>query len=514
MKNKGIKPSGALLLLISTAAVKLIGALFKIPLANLLGDSGFGRFSSVYDLFTPFYALAMTGLPVAAATVYSSETDVSARESLFRISKRLFRIFGTCAVSLYILFIPFMLRLAGGDTSALLALLAVAPAVLLFFLISYYRGWYEGQNNMLPTAVSDVIEAVGKLVLGLGLGALVMRLSSDSNIGAAAVLFGITLGVFAAWVWLTVSSKGSVPASPGINKESDEKLRRRLLSASASIGISALLLSVPASLTDALTIRPMLKIASEQLGKNAQLLYGVRGREFTLFNLIPAVSTAVGVSAVPQLSSAAAAGDKRLLRERTGLLLKISACIALPSGLGMTALSAGINSLLYGGAGHLQTGSRMLAIYGAAAVFAGIAIPAVQALQAIGKKGAALIILSVSTLVKLAGNLLLVSQKDINIYGAAISTCLLYFSALVPALVILSKHTGGFNAGAFLRPAAAAVPAVSAAVLISRFCPGSLAVAAAVIAAVIVFVAAIWSFRVFSEKELALIFGGKSLFKR
>ena len=180
----------------------------------------------------------------------------------------------------------------------------------------------------------------------------------------------------------------------------------------------------------------------------------------------------------------------------------------------MTALSAGINSLLYGGAGHLQTGSRMLAIYGAAAVFAGIAIPAVQALQAIGKKETALIILSASALVKLMGNVLLVSQKDINIYGAAISTCLLYFSALVPAIVILSKHTGGFNAGAFLRPAAAAVPAVLAAVLICRFGSGGLAVAAAVIAAVIVFIAAVWSFKVFSEKELALIFGRESLFKR
>ena len=506
--------SPAALLLLSTAAVKLIGAIFKIPLANILGDEGFGRFSSVYDLFTPFYALAMSGLPVAVSKLYAAMPEGSDdRPRLFAVSKRLYIIFGLTAAAGFTALIPVALPLVGGGREALSALLFIAPAVFLFFPLSAYRGWYEGHNNMLPTAVSDLIEAAGKLILGLGLAAAVVKASSNSAAAAAAALLGITLGVVAAYGWIAIYSRGSAEI-PKRDTATERELSCGLLRSALSIGIAAVLLSVPASLTDALTVRPLLSAGTVGFADKAQSLYGVRGRAFTLFNLVPSVTAAVGISFVPQIACAAADRDASALKTEASLAVKITLCTALPAGFGLSLLSKQIFKLLYGGSEFLYEGARLLFIYGIAAVLAGVAVPVLQMLQALGRQREVLWILIGSTAVKLVANIILVSQANINIYGAAAATGLLYFSACVPAIILLIYDVGGLTCGTFLRPAAAAAVTLLAAAGAARLFSAGFAVLLVIAIAIAVFIASAATFKVFSADELENIFGKKCIFKR
>ena len=164
---------GALLLLSSAVIVKLIGALFKIPLSNkyCLGDLGFGYFSSAYDLFTPFYAIAMAGLPVAVSKTvseYSAQGRFKDVRQALKVSRRVYFAAGLiCFFCLGVFIYPFS-RLTDSTGAGIYALFAMTPSVIFCCLMSSYRGYYQGLNNMLPTAVSELLEALCKLILGFG----------------------------------------------------------------------------------------------------------------------------------------------------------------------------------------------------------------------------------------------------------------------------------------------------------------------------------------------------------
>lgn len=497
------------MLLVSTATVKLIGAIFKIPLANVLGDDGFGSFSAVYDLFTPFYALAMTGLPVAASKLYAAmPKSGEERTRLFAVSKRLYCILGAVATALFCAIIPLLLPLSGGDSMALLSLCFVAPAILLFFPLSVYRGWYEGHNNMLPTAVSDLIEAVGKLALGLGLAAVTVKLGKGSAAAAAAALLGITLGVAAAWGWTVLYSKSRIPKPRAERCCGDKAVLMELLKSAASIGAAAVLLSVPASLIDAVTVRPLLA-SIPKFAASAQALYGVRGRAFTLFNLVPSVTAAVGISFVPQIAKAVVGGNIAELKNKTALAVKAAVCISLPAGFGLSALSGRIFNLLYSSSEFNIVGAELLKLYGLAAVFAGISIPVLQILQAIGKQREVLIILIAASILKLAANPILITVPGINIKGAAISTALLYFAALVLGSILLIYKVGSLPVKLILQPLCAAILAVAAAWAVALAVRGNLGAILAIFVAIAVYIIEIIFLKAFKPEELEILIGKK-----
>lgn len=499
---------GAAVLLISTAAVKLIGAVFKIPLANILKDEGFGLFSLVYDLFTPFYALAMTGLPVAVSKLYAGMPHkMELRANLFYISKRFFYLLGLLFTAAFCLLVPVFMQIVGSDFAAIFSLAFVALAIMLFFPISVYRGWFEGHNNMFPTAVSDLIEAVCKLFLGLGFAVASVRIGKSYETAAAAALFGIVLGVAAAWVWIFIYSRHRIPRISE-NCINTADLKHKLFNSTVSIGIAAVMMSVPATLIDALTVRPLLAEISE-ISEAAQALYGVRGRAFTIFNLVPSVTAAIGISFIPRISEAFAKKDIIKLRSRACLAFKLAMCVSLPAGLGLSMLSNGIFRLLYSSSEFCDIGSGLLVIYGIAAVFAGMSIPLLQMLQAIGKQGMVLLILFGAALIKLLGNLILIPVFNINIYGAAISTLMLYFFAFICGLIISLKKIGGMSINLLLRTVAAVAISLLTAKIISLLFSGNMGILLSIGAAVIVFLAAVIFLHVFSSEEAEVLFGRK-----
>lgn len=511
--------TGAVVLLISTALVKIMGALFKIPLSNLLGDAGSGYFSSAYDLFTPFYAMAMSGLPVAAARMISSfysDGRYKDIKQLERVTHRLFWVIGSVGILLFIMLIPLFIAATDGAGNTKYGLLAVAPSILLFCIMSFYRGVFEGMQNMSPTAVSDLIEASAKLILGYTLAWIVLKRTGNIVLSAAAALLGITIGVALATLYLAIKYR---LVGDGIDdallKSSPDAIPMKrmygdMISVMLPVTLSAVLVTVFASLTDALTVQSCLRAAGAE---DTVALYGIRSKAFTLYNLVPSITAAIGVSAVPKLAAAVSADDREELKKRTAELLKLAAVIAIPAGFGLSVMSRPVMTLLYTGKLSGGVGAELLNIYGIAAVFAGLSVVVIHSLQAIGRQRSALLILLCGIAVKAVLNILLVSDPQVGITGSAYATLYAYFIVLCVGLALLT-HTVGITKPIriFLKPYFTSFVCIPAGPISEHFDSDAVTLAVILVTAVLYFVL-ILVFKTFTLEEIEAFPGGKKLKK-
>ena len=161
---------GALIMTICMVIVKIMGAFFKIPLAKILGGEGMGYFNSAYSLYNPIYAFATAGLPIAIARMVSG--DVARKrfkdvKKIHKISIPMFILTGTLGM-LIMLVGSFMYARITKAPGVLYSIFMLAPTVLFSSIISIYKGYYEGLSNKAQTAKSEIVEAVGKDVFGLG----------------------------------------------------------------------------------------------------------------------------------------------------------------------------------------------------------------------------------------------------------------------------------------------------------------------------------------------------------
>lgn len=472
-REKGFQ-RGAFLLLCSAVIVKLIGALFKIPLSSryCLGDLGFGYFSFAYDLFTPFYALAMAGLPVAVSKTvaeYSAQGRFNDVRETLKVSRRVYFAAGLiCFLCLSLLIYPFS-RLTDSTGAGVYSLAAMAPSVVFCCLMSAYRGYYQGLNNMLPTAFSELLEALCKLILGFGFGFLTVKVTGNVAFGAAAAIFGITVGTAVSTLYLKLyyRFKGDgVPSKLQLSSpkaDSHKDAAKALILIAVPVALASLAGNI-ALIIDAFTVRRQLSSLDENgfniireiyalsiaeynktarapitNGELSALLYGIRGKAYTLFNLVPTLTAVIGVSAVPVIAGFSAEKDHKALKRNLNSALKLTALISFPAGIGLIAASDRIMELLYDSVASVEIGSPLLTIFGIAAVFAGFSIPLTGILQAVGRQKRALIDIAVGAAVKLTVGLLTVSVPEINVKGSALSTLSCYAVIFVLHIAALLK---------------------------------------------------------------------------
>ena len=532
---------GTAVLLISAVIVKIIGALFKIPLssAHCLGDEGFGFFSSAYDLFSPLYSLAMAGLPVATARTVSEHIAAGryrdARLS-YRLSRKFFFIAGIIGTAVFAaLVIPFV-RLTDATGKTAPALFAVAPAVLFSCILSAERGYYEGLNNMLPTAVSELTEALCKLILGLGAAFITVRLTGSTVWGAAAAMAGITVGTLFAFLYTRIYAKlkgDGITAEMLENSpepQSGADTFKKMILLTLPIALTSLTVNIP-PMIDAFTVksgleglinggtdlREIYRSVFENgdmpdLSAFPVLLYGIRGKAYTVFNLVPAFTSAIGVGAVPAIA-AAARGNTAELKKNINTVLKTAALISLPAACGLIAIGGRITDFLYDTEASAVIGGEMLTLYGLAALFAGFLVPLGGILQAVDRQNAVLLNTAVGTAVKLLVNIIAVSVPKINVMGSALGTVLCFFVIFLLDIAVLIKAVGFApdSANVFLKPLASAALCGLAARLTVMLGSSRGVTLLAVFAAVLVYAALIIALKTVSESDFPDSDKGKSL---
>ena len=468
---------GAIILLCSTLLVKVIGAIFKIPLSRLIGDLGFGYFDSAYQLFTPIYTLAMAGLPIAISRVVAErmqqERYCDVRKSL-KVTKKIFLVTGLSGFIIMLLLIYPFVHFTDATGKTIYSLFAIAPSLLFCCIMSAYRGYYEGLRNMYPTAASDVIESLGKLILGYGFAYIIMRISGDVALAAAGAMLGIMVGgaASATFLILRYKLKGDGITEQELADAPKSQDGKTIAKTIIMIAIPVVLASLANSVSSLVDVSMVKWQLTNMMGEfandirnmyessiadynrfsineltNAELptfLYGIRGKAFTLYNLVPTITSVLGVSALPVLTScfAKGTGDKVVVKRSIESTIKFTALIAMPAGFGFLFLGSEIMSLMYNTVASVEIGGVMLRIYGLAAMFAGLAIPMISMLQAIGKEKISLRNVAIGAALKVIVNFIFVGIPTINIKGAAIGTFVSYFFIFIANLLSLIKYTG------------------------------------------------------------------------
>ena len=186
---------GAALLALATAAVKVIGALYKIPLKMVIGDQGFGYFSSAYQIYSVLLMISTAGLPVAMSRMISEASTRGDYRQVRRVYTTARGIFLGLGVVSTVLMMVFCRQLAGflEQPDAWAAILFLGPCALLMGFMSTYRGFFQGQGDMRPTSISQVLEAVCKLIVGLGAAVLVLKATNSIPLAAGGAILGVTI---------------------------------------------------------------------------------------------------------------------------------------------------------------------------------------------------------------------------------------------------------------------------------------------------------------------------------
>ncbi len=539
---------GAGILLIATVLVKVIGMVFKIPLQHLIGNLGFGYFSSAYDLFTPMYTLSMAGLPIAISRIVAENAAAEKYrdvKSALKVTRRLFLITGiTGLVLMLILIYPFV-KLTDPTGKTVYSLFCIAPALLFCCIMSTYRGYYQGLRNMYPTAISDVIEALGKLILGFGFAFIALKISGNVAYAAAGATFGITIGTVASALYLRLRYKLK---GDGITKEElsgspEPAVSRDIAKAIALIAVPVALSSLSnsiASLVDVTMVKWQLsnlveaspevirnmyassiadynKTAKELLSNDAipTFLYSIRSQAFTLYNLSPSITSVLGVSALPVLASSWVKRDKGLVKHNIESMLKLPALVAMPVGMGFIFLGDGVMGLLYSGRASVEIGGKMLIFYGIAALFAGLSTPMTSMLQAVGKQVSALRNVAIGAVIKVIVNFLLVGIPSINVIGAAVGTMAGYIFICSAHFITLVRHTGVMPNlfKVVVKPFIAAAGCGFSAWCVALIGESKIITLAAVATAVVVYAVLLVVMNTFEESDILALPKGKKLLK-
>ena len=559
---------GALILTASIMIVKVIGALFKVPLTWIITEDGMGYFNTAYMFYSPLYSLATAGFPIAISRLVSESYTRRRFRDIRQIHKASIPIFITTGAAGFLLMFlgaPFYIKVIG-NPNALPSMLALAPAILFSCLTAIYRGYYEGLRNMYPTAISEITEAVCKLVIGLSASWWVVKtgmeeyqslgtvfgLSAPSEeyaksmtlpFAAAGAILGVTVGSLLGFLILLCRHKRKgdgitrreLQASP--NPMPLNLTTRRLVKTAIPIGIGALAVNI-AGLVDATFLQTRIRnvmdtapgvlldryegmIPEVNIAENTvpNFLYGCFSMALTLFMVVPAITQAFGISALPNVTAAWTRGVKEDIKRNMEAVLRITALFCIPAGMGMAALAGPVTRFIFGDRASSPITSKVLVIMGIGAVFASLSTPINSMLQAVGRVDLPVKLLFAGLTVKVALNYFLVGIPEINVLGAGAGTLACYLIITVLAFISLCRVTGIVPnlVSVFIKPAFSAAFCVAAAWaaqgLLCRAVPDKLATLISLVLAVVIYVIALFCLHTITRDDVLMLPKGQKIAK-
>ena len=432
---------GAALLTAAVAVSKLLGALYKIPLGNLLGSRGMGCFQAAYNVYGVLLTLSTAGLPLAMSRLIAQSRGRPRRQRrIFHVALALFLALGLVGSGVMLTFPRQLSGLLHNELAAP-SIRVLAPALLAVCLLSAIRGYTQGQGQMLPTAVSQVVESAGKLVVGLGLTWYLLTVRGVSpEIGAAGAMAGVTVGSLLALLVLTLRW---LPSCMGSDTPPS---RREVLGQLLKIGVPITLGAGGMSFITLLDQSVAMDALQGRLGlglEEANRQYGEYAFALTLFSLPPSFLYPISVSLVPAISGALGQGDRRTASRHTRTALRMALLLALPSGIGLSVLAGPILRLLY--PAQVQTAAAAahhLRVLGLAAVCVCLMVVSGGILQAWGHEHIPVVTLLTGGAVKIAVSYRLVSDPAWGIRGAAVGTLLCYALIAGMNLLAVGRTTG------------------------------------------------------------------------
>lgn len=441
--------SGVVLLSASTLICKVIGLFFKIPIINIVGIDGMAYFSSAYNIYMLLNSIAAAGLPVALSIMVSKNSTVGNRANVrktFSVALVLFLILGVAGMLFLYLGAGAYSDVIGISDSAP-AVRAIAPTLLFICISGAVRGYFQGHEIMEPTAVSQLLESLGKLLLGVGFALVALKLGYDSSHTAAAAVAGLSAGVFISMLYLLVRlalfGKTKVyKALPKCESAADgkRKILRNLFVIALPITLASCITSLT-SLADTALITNRLTDSGLAEDAAVTLYSSYTNLAIPLFNLPPALITPIAVSLVPALTSSITRKADTESAKIFSSSVRLCAALALPASTGMAVFAHPILDFIYPGEPEACSfAAPLLSVLSIAILFSCLTTVSNAVLQTYMKPALPIVSMAVGAVVKVAAEYFLVGS-DIGIMGAPISTVACTFTILLLNIVFIAIYT-------------------------------------------------------------------------
>ncbi|MBQ4151167.1 MAG: polysaccharide biosynthesis protein [Clostridia bacterium] len=471
--------NGVLILTISNLIVKAIGLLFKIPLHDILGDDGMGYFNSAYTIYTTFFMISTAGLPVAISYMVSRSRaagNFNQVKKIMRLAFAVFFIIGTVGTLALFFGAGFFADSVAEIPESKYCIMAIAPTLFFVCLTSAFRGYFQGHQVMWPTAVSQLLESLGKLIIGILLANWSIARGDELPVTAAWTIFGLTIGVLCGmgFIWISkllyntqhINAEYALENSDTMPTESSKTLLKELVVIAIPVTLSSSVMSL-ANLIDLTVISRQLQSIGFT-SKGAAALYGnYTTLAVPMFNLIPVLVYPIGYSLVPMISALLVKKEQNEAKRVMTSSLKTAAILSMPCTVGMAVLAEPILTLIYGGDKLLEKytsersellNDKMFASYiDAETTSASLAAPLLSILavssflvcmlaitnsilQANKKPYLPLVSMLVGAVAKIVASFLLIGNPDIGIYGAPISTDICYIIVVICNFYFCAKY--------------------------------------------------------------------------
>ncbi len=438
---------GALILSVAGVVVKLIGSVNWILLSWVLGGEGIG----IYQMAFPLYLLALSvsdaGIPVAVSILTAEKAalkDYLGASRVFRLSFLLLAVTG--------LFFSMLLYFGAGwlielrlirDPRAYYSIIALAPAIFLVSLISSYRGYLQGWQMMTPTAVSQIVEQLLRVLTMLALAYYLLPRGLEFAAGGASL--GAAVGALGAlfvlaWYYSCVKRnllQHEAGISPVMTREGSTTVLRRIASLAFPVALSSLMLPVVANL-DLFIVPLRLEAAGFSVGQATERFGYLTGMAVPLVNLATIVTASLAVSLVPAISQAQSLGQRQDVVYRAAGAMRLACLTTIPLAVMLAVLTEPVVDVLYhapGAAGVVRVMSASIFLLGLHQVSTGV-------LQGLGRTSIPVINMGLAAVLKVVLNWVLTAIPALGIQGAALATLADIGLAAMLNLFFIYRYTG------------------------------------------------------------------------
>ena len=436
---------------------KVVGVMYRIPLASGIGPQGIGIYQQVFPSYNLMLTVSSAGIPVAISRMvaaYIAQNDVRNARRVVRISLLMLTVTGAL-MSLVMALLSHRLADAVGTPEAHLSFLSIAPSLFLVCVMSAFRGEMQGRRRMTPTAVSQLIEQVGKVFIALPLANYMFSQGKDivdaSARGAAGALLGtsvaegVALLFMMATHFLTGKELNAVVQDESRRPVPFKSLAGQIIAVAIPISIGACIVPL-ANTVDSYMLKNLM--SRWMTGEEALVRYGIySGLVLPLINVPTAVAMAMSINLVPSVSAGMALSDMDHVRRESATGLRLASVIGFPCSIGMSLLAEPILSVLYLGSGRYTP--EQIHLGGELLTFSALTIvlfTQVQAtsgiLQGVRKHRIPMYTLIAGVACKITLNYILVNIPPVNIHGAPFASLLCYAVSMIPNLYYVAKYTG------------------------------------------------------------------------
>ncbi len=439
--------TGALILIVFNLIGKVLGAVYRIPLAKIIGSVGMGLYQLTFPLYTLILTVVTSGITVAVSKMvsgFNAKQRLKDSRRIFWISLLYLAILSFAGALLIVFCAKFIASLQG-NSEAFVCYYAIAPAIVFVGVLSAFRGYFQGNLMMFPTAISGLVEQISKLVVGLFLAQKLLVYGAEYAVVGA--LIGVSISEFFACLFLAVcyvfySKKHKIN---GLEEKTKFKfLSKQMFSLAVPVTVGGLVSPITNMIDSILVVN--LLIFTGLTSSDATMLLGLQsGVVEPLVNLPVIISVAIATALLPSISGCLENGEHNKIKTLIERAYQITMSISIACFICFVVFGEQILSFLYGSSFdfyELATSVKLLFLGGVNIMVLSLVQVSSSVLQALGKAKESVRFLLAGCFVKIALYVALISIKPLNIYGAIISGGVCYLVVLSMQYKLIKKLTG------------------------------------------------------------------------